>query len=49
MTTAGHSPEVFAHHGQSRGAEDLEEIISDCSDDAIPIVQGKVSRGRDGA
>ena len=50
MTTASRSPEeVFAHHGQSLGAEDLEEIISDYSDDAILIVQGKVYRGHDGA
>jgi len=50
MTTASRSPqEVFAHHGQSLGAEDLEAIISDYSDDAILIVQGKVYRGHDGA
>ena len=50
MTAAARSPEdVFAHHGQSLGAEDLEQIISDYSDDAILIVQGKVFRGHDGA
>lgn len=41
--------EVFAHHGQSLGAEDLEEILSDYADDAVLIVQQKVYRGRDGA
>lgn len=48
MTTR--SPEeVFAHHGQSLGAEALEDIVSDYSDDAILIVQKKVYRGKDGA
>ncbi|WOQ16494.1 nuclear transport factor 2 family protein [Raineyella sp. W15-4] len=41
--------EVFAHHGQALGAEDLDEIIADYTDDAILIVQGKVYRGKDGA
>jgi ketosteroid isomerase-like protein len=41
--------EVFAHHGQSLGAENLEEIIADYSDDAILIVQKQVYRGKDGA
>lgn len=41
--------EVFAHHGQSLGAEDLEEIIADYADDAVLIVQRKVHRGKDGA
>jgi ketosteroid isomerase-like protein len=41
--------EVFAHHGQALGAEDLEEIIADYSDDAILVVQKKVYRGKDGA
>ena len=41
--------EVFAHHGQSLGAEDLEEIIADYDDDAILVVQRKVYRGKDGA
>lgn len=41
--------EVFAHHGQALGAEDLEEIIADYRDDAILIVQRKVYRGKDGA
>ena len=41
--------EVFAHHGQSLGAEDLEEIIADYADDAILVVQRKLYRGKDGA
>ncbi|GAA2158275.1 SnoaL-like protein [Humibacillus xanthopallidus] len=41
--------EVFAHHGQSLGAEDLEEIIADYADDAVLVVQRKVYRGKDGA
>ena len=41
--------EVFAHHGQALGSEDLEEILADYADDAILVVQKKVYRGRDGA
>lgn len=41
--------EVFAHHGQSLGAEDLEEIVADYADDAILVVQKEVFRGKDGA
>jgi hypothetical protein len=41
--------EVFEHHGQSLGAEDLDEIVADYTDDAILIVQGKVYRGKAGA
>ncbi len=41
--------EVFAHHGQSLGAEDLEEILADYTDDAVLIVQKQVYRGKDGA
>lgn len=41
--------EVFAHHGGSLGAEDLEEIVADYADDAILVVQKKVYRGKDGA
>ncbi len=41
--------EVFAHHGQALGAEDLEEILADYADDAVLIVQRKVYRGREGA
>ncbi|MGZ4436291.1 MAG: nuclear transport factor 2 family protein [Nocardioides sp.] len=41
--------EVFAHHGKALGAEDLEDIVADYSDDAILVVQKKVYRGKDGA
>ena len=41
--------EVFAHHGKSLGAEDLEDIVADYSDDAVLVVQSKVYRGKDGA
>ena len=41
--------EVFAHHGQSLGAENLDEIVADYSDDAILIVQKEVYRGKEGA
>ena len=41
--------EVFAHHGQALGAEDLEDIVTDYTDDAILVVQKNVFRGKDGA
>lgn len=49
MATTRTAEEVFAHHGQALGAEDLEGIVSDYTEDAILIVQNKVYRGRDGA
>jgi hypothetical protein len=49
MTTTRSPEDVFAHHAQALMAGDVEEIISDYSDDAILIVGSKVSRGRDGA
>jgi hypothetical protein len=49
MTTTARTPEeVFAHHGQSLGAESLEDIVADYSPDALLIVQCKVYRGLDG-
>ena len=41
--------EVFAHHGSTLGAGDLEGILDDYADDAILIVQSQVYRGKDGA
>ena len=41
--------EVFAHHGQALGAEDLEEIVADYTEDAILVVNKTVFRGKDGA
>lgn len=49
MTTMRSPEEVFAHHGQALGAENLEEIVADYADDAILILHGKVYRGKDGA
>jgi predicted SnoaL-like aldol condensation-catalyzing enzyme len=40
--------EVFDHHVQALGAEDLDEIVADYSDDAIFITQAGVLRGKDG-
>jgi SnoaL-like domain len=40
--------EVFNHHAQALGAEDLEEIVADYSDDAIFITPAGVLRGKDG-
>jgi ketosteroid isomerase-like protein len=47
--TARTPEEVFAHHGQALGAEDLEDIVSDYAEDAILVLQKAVYRGRDGA
>ena len=41
--------EVFAHHGQALGAEDLEDILADYSDAALLVVNKQVYRGKDGA
>ena len=48
MTTMRSAEDVFAHHGQSLGGEDLEAIISDYADDAILIVNNTVFRGHGG-
>ena len=40
--------EVFGHHAQALGAEDLNEIVADYSDDAVFISPAGVQRGRDG-
>ena len=39
--------EVFDHHAQALGAEDLDEIVADYSDDAIFITPAGVQRGKD--
>ena len=41
--------EVFAHHGQALGAEDLEDIVADYAEDAILVLHKEVFRGKDGA
>ena len=40
--------EVFDHHAEALGAEDLEEIVADYSDDDIFITPAGVQRGKDG-
>ncbi|HEX6498890.1 MAG TPA: nuclear transport factor 2 family protein [Micromonosporaceae bacterium] len=40
--------EVFAHHVQALGAQDLDEIVADYSDDAMFITPSGVRHGRDG-
>jgi hypothetical protein len=48
QVAATRSPlEVFNHHVQALGAEDLEEIVADYSDDAIFITPAGVLRGKD--
>ncbi len=48
MTTTRTPEEVFSHHAQVLGGEDLEGIVSDYSDDAVVICQGSTYRGKDG-
>jgi predicted SnoaL-like aldol condensation-catalyzing enzyme len=40
--------EIFGHHAQALGAEDLEEIVADYSHDAIFITPDGVLLGKDG-
>lgn len=40
--------EVFAHHGETLMAEDLDGIVSDYADDAVFITPDGVRRGKDG-
>lgn len=49
MATTPTPEEVFAHHGSTLGAGDLEGILDDYRDDAILIVQSQVYRGKEGA
>ena len=39
--------EVFQHHVEAIGAEDLDALVSDYSDDALFITPGGVRRGKD--
>jgi hypothetical protein len=39
--------EVFTHHAQALGAEDLDAIVMDYADDAILISPSGVLRGKD--
>jgi hypothetical protein len=40
--------EVFEHHAQALGAEDLDEIVADYSDDAVFVTPAGVQRGKEG-
>jgi SnoaL-like domain len=40
--------EVFQHHAEALGAEDLEGIVSDYSEDALFITPEGAKRGKDG-
>ena len=40
--------EIFAHHGETLMAEDLDGIVSDYSDDAVFITPAGVLHGKDG-
>ncbi len=40
--------EAFAHHAQSLGAGDLDEIVADYTDDAIFIAPSGTKRGKAG-
>lgn len=47
--TAMRSPqEIFDHHAQALGAEDLDAIVADYSDDAAFITPAGIQRGKDG-
>jgi ketosteroid isomerase-like protein len=49
VITAGRtSQEVFQHHGEALGAEDLDAIVADYADDAVFITRDGVVRGKDG-
>jgi hypothetical protein len=48
-TTTERTPrEVFQHHAEALGGEDLEGIVSDYSEDALFITPDGVKRGTDG-
>ena len=40
--------EVFQHHAQALGAEDLDEIVADYADDAVFITPAGIRHGKDG-
>jgi hypothetical protein len=40
--------EIFAHHAQALGAEDLDAIVMDYADDACIITPAGVTRGKAG-
>lgn len=40
--------ETFQHHVEALGAQDVDEIVADYTDDAIFVGNGTVRRGREG-
>jgi hypothetical protein len=40
--------EIFQHHAEALGGEDLEGIVGDYADDAIFITPDGIKRGKDG-
>jgi len=40
--------QIFQHHGEALGAEDLDAIVSDYSEDAFFMTPGAVFRGKAG-
>ena len=40
--------EVFQHHAEALGAEDIDAIVEDYADDAIFVTPDRVLRGKDG-
>jgi ketosteroid isomerase-like protein len=40
--------EIFAHHGETLMAEDLEGVVSDYADDAVFMTPAGVLHGKDG-
>lgn len=40
--------QVFAHHAEALGAEDLDEIVADYTDDAMFITPDRIEHGKDG-
>ena len=40
--------QIFQHHGEALGAEDLDGIVSDYSEDAFFMMPGAVFRGKAG-
>jgi SnoaL-like protein len=47
-TTERTPQDVFQHHAEALGAEDLEGIVSDYDDDALFITPEGAKRGKDG-
>jgi hypothetical protein len=41
--------EVFAHHSKALGAEDLQEILADYTEQSVLVVNRQVYRGVEGA